>query len=83
MSNLLKVTVLLLNLITYAFGQGAIGTQDTCGAQDPPVPDNLSCPRTDGMLQCIPRTNLCDNTRQCPSGADEGDPAILGNLVCE
>ena len=82
MSNFLKVTVLLLNLITYVFGQGAIGNQDTCMDRQS-VPDNLSCPRTDGVLQCILRSNLCDNTEQCPSGADEGDPAILGTLVCE
>ena len=80
--NLIIVTVLLLNLITNSFGQGAIGNQDTC-MDEQSVPDNLSCPRTDGVLQCIPRSILCDNTEQCPSGADEGVLAILGNLICK
>ena len=80
--SLIIITVLLLNLITCTFGQGAIGTQNTC-MDEQSIPDNLSCPRTDGVLQCIPRTSLCDMTQQCPSGADEGDPGILGALVCE
>ena len=80
--NLIIVTVLLLNLINYVFGQDAIGTQDTC-MDEQSVPDNLSCPRNDGVLQCIPRSNLCDNTQQCPGGTDEGNPLILGNLVCK
>ena len=80
--NLIIVTVLLLNLINYVFGQGAIGNQDTC-LDEQSVPDNLSCPRIDGVLQCIPRSILCDNTEQCPSGADEGDLDVLGTLVCE
>ena len=82
MSDYAKASVFLLSLITNVFGQGAIGSLDTCLEQQN-VTDNLSSPRTDMVLQCIPRTNLCDITRQCPSGADEGLSAILGNLVCE
>ena len=78
----LKVTFLLLNLITYAFGQGAIGSQDTCMEQQG-IPDNLSCPRTDGMLQCFNRTNLCDGMALCDDQSDEGVHNILGNLICE
>ena len=82
MSDCLKAIIFVLSLITYAIGQGAIGSLDTC-LELQNITDNLSCPRTDGVLQCIPRSNLCDNTQQCPSGADEGNPAILGTLVCE
>ena len=78
----LKITFLLLNLITYAFGQGAIGNQDTCMEQQG-VSDNLSCPRTDGQLQCFNRTNLCDGMAFCDDQSDEGISTILGNLICE
>ena len=38
--------------------------------------DNLSCPRSDPdsqSLQCITASQLCDGSRLCPGGQDEGE----------
>ena len=45
------------------------------------VTDNLSCPRTDGVLQCYPRSELCNGVEFCDDGSDEG--RSLDALDCE
>ena len=77
---------LLLALAQRAAGQDLlIGNQRPC--QDPasdPDPnnptDNLSCPRLDTVLQCYGQDQLCDGTRQCDGGSDEGDNLVA--LTC-
>ena len=34
--------------------------------------DNLSCPRSDNVLQCYSRGMLCDGNQDCTGGSDEG-----------
>ena len=77
---LLKVTSLLLSLITYSFAQAPIAFEDTCQDQQG-IPDNLSCPRDDGALQCYRRSQLCDGVEFCDDGSDEG--LNLNALDCE
>ena len=79
---LLKATCLLLSVITYSNGQAPIAYDDICQTQQG-IPDNLSCPQTDGTttLICYPRTELCNGDVFCNGGSDEG--TNLNALDCK
>ena len=80
--HLVKVTCLLLSVITYSNGQAPIAYDDVCLTQQGFV-DNLSCPRSDGALQCYARSALCDTTRLCAGGSDEGDNLNALDCKCD
>lgn len=78
----LVLFLLLLAVAQRALGQGVIGSETPCD-QDPNdgVTENLSCPSLDPtVLQCYPPAQLCDGTRLCAGGSDEG--ANIVSLVC-
>ena len=57
-------------------------TADPCANDaNPTTFDNLSCPRLDGVLQCYPRSELCDTNSFCTGGSDEGTGLV--SLDCK
>lgn len=77
---LLKVTCLLLSVITYSRGQAPIAFEDTCQIQQG-ISDNLSCPEDDESLNCYPASQLCNGPEFCADGSDEG--RSLNALDCK
>ena len=67
-----NVTSIFLALATRSAGQAPIATDDIC-LREQNVPDNLSCPRLDGQLQCYSRNELCNQVQFCADGSDEGN----------
>lgn len=80
--SLLNIIITLLAWATKSAGQSPIATDDTC-LREQAIPDNLSCPRVDGQLQCFSRNELCNQEPFCDSGVDEGTAALLSALNCE
>ena len=75
------VSVILLLLLGWVYGQGEIGFLLPCGE------DNFSCPRIGNLsqipLQCYSRAELCDGVEFCNGGSDEGRNATIVSLECE
>ncbi len=81
----LRVIRLLLDFITISSGRppllpGRIAFDDVCERVQS-IPDNLSCQRADGVLQCFANSQLCDGLSDCSDGADEG--VSLNGLDCK
>ena len=75
----LKVFSLILSLITCSTAQAPATPGPIAFTRD--CPDNLSCPRDDGTLQCYSRSQLCNGNQDCVGGSDEG--LNLNALDCE
>ncbi len=72
----LKVFSFILSLIICSTAQrpatpGLVAYDNVCQRKQG-LPDNLSCFRDDGLLQCLLKSQLCDGTKDCANGYDEG-----------
>lgn len=78
-----KIVTLLVVFTTFSSGQpslpGPIAFDDVCRREQ--RMENLSCPQTDGVLQCLSLSQICDGVEDCNNGADEG--RSLNSLNCK